>query len=431
MNRYPMKRRIVIFLVSALLIMACQPIAPAGAPSASDLTKAEVVPGVTDTEIILGTHTSLTGPVAVYSAIANATKAYFDYINATEGGVHGRKLVYLLEDDGYSPPKTVELVRKLVEQDQIFALVGGLGTPTHMQVADYLQEQGVPDLFVFTGAIEWVKDPQVRPMIFGILPNYVGEGAALGRYTAQNYAGKNLGLLYQNDDAGLDTIDGFKRAVGDALPIVAEESYVATDPDLKAQVDRLKAAGAEVIGGLVTPRLLSTAIKHARQDLGWDVPFVMSQVGLNELTMKLAGAEVLEGTVTALFTHQAYELEHPGIAKHHEIIQSYSDLEEASFLTIVGQQAAEFTVEILKRSGRDLTRAGLVKTAESLTDFQCSVCLFPANLSATDHDSTQAVVLFRAEGGKFVPFGDGISWEGTQPATFTAADLQTVPSPYQ
>ena len=108
----------------------------------------EVVPGVTDDEIVLGTHTSLTGPIAVYSLIPNTTKAYFDYINATEGGVHGRKITYLMEDDAYSPPRTVDLTRKLVEQDNIFALISGLGTPTHLQVVDYLQERGVPDLFV-------------------------------------------------------------------------------------------------------------------------------------------------------------------------------------------------------------------------------------------------------------------------------------------
>ncbi len=133
------------------------------------------VPGVTDDEIVLGTHTSLTGPIAVYSQVPNTTKAYFDFINETKGGVNGRKITYLLEDDAYSPPKAVDLVRKLVEQDQIFALLNGLGTPTHLQVVDYLQEKGVPDLFVASGAIEWVKDPAARPMVFGSLNNYVGK----------------------------------------------------------------------------------------------------------------------------------------------------------------------------------------------------------------------------------------------------------------
>ena len=158
-----------------------------------------VVPGVTDDEILLGTHTSLTGPIAVYSQIANTTKAYFDFINETKGGVNGRKIKYILEDDAYSPPKTVDLVRKLVEQDQIFALVNGLGTPTHLQVVDYLRERGVPDLFVGTGAIEWVKDPAARPNIFGSIANYVAEGVILGQYVAENFAGQKLGLMRQKE----------------------------------------------------------------------------------------------------------------------------------------------------------------------------------------------------------------------------------------
>ena len=177
----------------------------------------EVVPGVTDDEILLGTHTSLTGPIAVYSQIGNTTKAYFEYINETEGGVNGRKITYLLEDDAYSPPKTVDLVRKLVEQDQVLAVINGLGTPTHMQVVDYLQERGVPDLFVATGAIEWVKDPASRPMVFGSLPHYVAVGIMLGQHIVDNFAGQKLGLMRQNDDFGGDGIDGIRRAVGDAL----------------------------------------------------------------------------------------------------------------------------------------------------------------------------------------------------------------------
>ena len=162
----------ILFFVFSL--MACQAGPPQSGPAAPQ------VPGVTEDEIILGTHTPLTGPVAVYSVMANATKAYFDYINATEGGVYGRKITYLLEDDGYSPPKTVDVVRKLVEQDKVFAIVGGLGTPTHLQVVDYLQDEGVPDLFIGSGAIEFVKDPVARPTVFGGPAfNYVGEGLAM------------------------------------------------------------------------------------------------------------------------------------------------------------------------------------------------------------------------------------------------------------
>ena len=383
-----------------------------------------VVPGVTDDEIVLGTHTSLTGPIAVYSQIANTTKAYFDFINETKGGVNGRKIKYLLEDDAYSPPKTVDLVRKLVEQDKIFALLNGLGTPTHLQVVDYLQEQGVPDLFVATGATEWVKDPAARPMVFGSLTNYVGEGVILGQYIAENFAGQKLGLMRQNDDFGLDGITGIRQGVGDALEIVGEETHEVLDADLNAPVDRLKAAGADVIAIWATPRQFSTAIKHARLDLDWDVPFVLSTVSANEFSVVLAGPEVLEGTVSVVYLRQAWEVDDPGVAKHLEIIRQYAGIDDATTLTIYGQHIAELMEEVLKRAGKDLTRESLINAAESVSGFQCSVCLFTANMSPTDHDPVQAAFLARAEGGRWIRFGNLISYEGVLPGGMTVADLK-------
>lgn len=384
----------------------------------------EPVPGVTDDEIILGTLTSLTGPIAVYSQIPNTTLAYFDYINETKGGVNGRKIKYILEDDAYSPPKTVDLVRKLVEQDQVFAVINGLGTPTHLQVVDYLKERGVPDLFVATGAIEWVKDPAARPNIFGSINHYVAAGVILGRYINENFAGQNLGLMRQNDDFGGDGIDGIRRAVGDTLNIVGEETHEAVDADLNSQVDRLNAAGADVIAIWATPRQFSTAIKHARLDLNWDVPFILSAVSGNEFSIGLSGPEVIEGTVTVTIARQAWEVDNPGVAKHAEIIRQYAGIEAPNFLTIYGQYIGELMEEALVRAGKDLTRESLIKAVESIDGFMCSVCLIPAKMSSTDHDPIQGAFLTRAEGGRWVRFGNLISYEGTLAGTMTAADLQ-------
>lgn len=421
---------LVVLILSVLWLNGCVPVAPA-APSVADPGVAKETPGVSDSEIVIGTHTSLTGPVAVFAPIPQAAKAYFDYINATEGGVYGRKITFLLEDDGYSPPKTVELVRKLVEQDQIFALFQGLGSPTHLQVLDYLQEQGVPDLYITASAVEWIEAPTTRRMSFGGILSNVGEAAALGQHLAAEYTGKKLGLLYQNDNAGLGFVDGMKRTLGDKLPIVAEVVYEATDQDLNAQVDRLKAAGAEVIGGLITPRLLSTAIKYARLDLQWDAPFFISHVSANDFLVALGGADVIEGTVSVQYLRQAYETDHPGVAKHAEIMKSYGGMESINFLTIVGQYQAELLVETLKRAGKDLTREGLIKAAESIQNFQCSVCLFPMSMSAADHDPAQSAVFVRAEGGRWVPFGDnGVSWEDTLPQEISTENVKVVASPY-
>lgn len=401
---------------------------PTDSPDATEPSPSGDVPGVTDTEIILGTHTPLTGPVSVYSAIANATNVYFEYINDTEGGVFGRKIVYLQEDDQYSPSLTVDLVKKLVEQDGVFAIVNGLGTPTHQQVVDYLQDAGVPDLFVATGATEWTKDPAARPTVFGSIANYIAEGTALGRHIAETFPGMSLGIIFQNDDFGLDGMEGLERGIGDALEIVGRESYEVTDPDLNSQVDSLSAAGADVIAAWVTPLLMSTAIKHARLDLDWDVPFVISGVSANELTIILTGEEEIEGTVSQVALHQSYEADHPGIIKHKEI---WGDPDTISQLTLYGQFIGELVVETLKLAGENPTRESLVEAAESLSDFVCSVCLFPANMSDTDHDPAETVILARVENGQWVPFGDGISWEGILSGDLNLDSLTSVPSPYQ
>ena len=399
-------------------------------PPATEATEAPapsedaMVPGVTDDKVVLGTHAALTGPAAVYAQISGATKAYFDYVNDTKGGVNGRTIEFLIEDDSYSPPRTVDLVRKLVEQDQIFALVNGFGTSTHLQVVDYLQENGVPDLFVGTGATEWVKDPEVRPTVFGSIPNYVGEGVILGQYIAETYPGQKLGLMRQNDDFGGDGMTGVRRGVGDALEIVGEETHEVLDLDLSSQVSRLQAAGAEVIGIWATPNHFAAAIKHARLNLNWDVPFVLSIVSANELTVFLAGAEVMEGTVSLAYLSSPYELEDPDVVQHHGLVQEYMGLQGGNSLTLYGQYIGELVEEALTRAGRDLTREGLIEAVESISDFWCSVCLGPVNISPTDHDPVQSAYLVRAEGGRWVSFSELISYEGVLPGDMTVEDLE-------
>lgn len=400
--------------------------APTEPPATEAPTPSEgaMVPGVTDDEVVLGTHASLTGPAAVYSQIPRAIEAYFKYVNETKGGVHGRTIKFLIEDDSYSPPKTVDLVRKLVEQDQIFALINGFGTPTHLQVVDYLQNNGVPDLFMGTGATEWVKDPEARPMVFGSIPNYVAEGVILGQYIAETYPGQKLGLMRQNDDFGLDGLDGVRRGVGDALEIVGEESHEVLDVDLASQVNRLQAAGADVIAIWATPNHFASAIKHARLNLNWDVPFVLSIVSANELTVLLSGREVIEGTVSLAYLSSVYEPGDPGVAEHHKLMQDYMGAENGNTLTLYGQYIGELVVEALERAGRDLTREGLVEAVESISDYRCSVCLGPVNMSPTDHDPVQSAYLAQVEGGRWVRVGDLISYEGVLPGDMTVEDLE-------
>jgi len=406
----------------------------AGTAAATSAPSTGEVPGVTDTEIVIGTHQPLTGPAAAYAQIATAMKAYFDYFNDTEGGVNGRKITLLVEDDQFSPPITVEVVRRLVEQDEVFAILGGLGTATHMQVVDYLADNGVPDFFVSSGALEWVRDPEARPNVFGILPNYIGEGMVLGKYAADNYAGGKLGFIGQNDDFGEDGFEGVKRGVGDALEILPEETFESTDPDVNSQVDRLQGAGATVLVIYATPAQAPAAIKHARADLGWDVPILMSTVAANELTILVAGADNIEGVITTEALKHAYETDDPAIQTHLQIMKQYAGLDGASNLTIYGQVQAESFINVLKEAGPDLTREGIIEAAENAPTFTCSVCYFPSKYSKTDHDAAQTIVLSKAEldpeqtfGAKFVPFGDAITWEGVLPQDLTVDDLKAIP----
>ena len=406
---------------------------PGATPQAGDTT------GVTDTQILIGTHQPLTGPAAAYAQISKGMTAYFDYFNDTEGGVYGRKIKLLVEDDQYSPPITVEVVRRLVEQDKVFAILGGLGTATHMQVVDYLKDRGVPDFFVSTGALEWVKDPEARPNLFGVLPNYIAEGIVFGKYITETYPGAKVGVIGQNDDFGLDGYEGVKRGVGDDIELLPMETFESTDPDVNSQVDRLKAAGATVLVVWATPGQSPAAIKHARADLGWNVPIIISTVSASELTILVAGAKNMEGVIANEALKHAYETNDPAIQKHLEIMDKYAGIKGASNLTLYGETLAETFINVLKEAGPDLTREGLIAAAESGKPFKCTVCLFTNSMSKTDHDASQIVVLSKVEldptqafGAKWVPFVDyAYSWQGILPQDLTADNMKTVPYPEQ
>jgi len=406
---------------------------PATTPEAGDTT------GVTDTQILIGTHQPLTGPAAAYAQISKGMLAYFDYINEAEGGVYGRKIKLLVEDDAYSPPQTVEVVRRLVEQDKIFAMLGGLGTATHMQVVDYLKDRGVPDFFVSTGALEWVKDPAARPNCFGVLPNYIAEGIIFGKYITETYPGVKVGVIGQNDDFGLDGYDGVKRGLGAGIELLPLETFESTDPDVNSQVDRLKAAGAGALVIFATPGQAPAAIRHARADLGWNVPILMTTVSANELTFLVAGAQNMEGVITNEALKHAYQTDDPAIALHLANMKKYAGQDAGSNLTLYGQTLAETFINILKTAGPNLTREGAIKAAENAGPYKCSVCLFTNSMSPTDHDASQSVVLSKAEldptqtfGAKWVPFVDYFySWQGILPQDLTADNMEKLPYPEQ
>ena len=371
-------------------------------------------PGVTDTKIVFGTHMPMTGVAAVYgTSIAPAIQAYFDYVNEIRGGVHGREIRLEVGDDAYDPSQAADVVRQLVERDGVFAILNGFGTAQHSAVYRYLEENGVPDLFPATGARKFTEP--VAGTRFGYNPDYVMEGTVLGRYIAENFPGRRVGLLLQNDDFGLDGERGLRAGIGTAAEVVARETYESTTGDLGAQVTRLKGASPDVLAIYATPVPFASALVYARAVLGWDVPVVVAGAVADPAVFRLAqeaseqvGKDVVDGTITTTYLVPLTQSDHPGLQKHLEIMKSHGI--EANNFTVYGQSVAELTVEVLERVGRDLTRESLVEAAEQVQGFTCSVCEVPVTFGEDDRRGVEGVRLARAEGGQWVPFGPIISY---------------------
>jgi branched-chain amino acid transport system substrate-binding protein len=407
----------VLATTAALVLTACGEKGdkagetPGATPGATQPTT-EAVPGVTDTEILLGSHFALSqSPAAAYAVIMDGMRAYFDYVNS-QGGVYGRKIKLLIGDDHYNPADTVEVVRKLVEQDGIFAMIGSLGESTHTTVWRYLEEQGIPDLFQSSGIVKWT-DPVVSTR-FGGNPDYHTEGKMLGQYIAEHYNGKKLALLVQNDEFGVDGEAGIRMGLeGSDVEIVARETYESTQWDVTAQTQRLKNANPDVVAAYAIPPPAASMVKVAREVLDWDVPFVVTGVNVSEIFAQLAGAQNAEGMVSVVFGKQLYQTDDPGVQLHLQIMKDFGQGVAPANYTLYGQAMAEILVKGLEDAGPDLTRESLVDGLESIRDWCCTACMVPVNMSPTDHRPMEMEFYIRMENGKWIPFGDPVSFEST------------------
>jgi len=395
----------------ALLALAALPAACGSGETGSNGAS---VPGVTDTEVKFGTHLPLSqSPASAYGPLADGMRAYFEYVNAAEGGVYGRKLSLLVGDDHYTPADTVEVVRKLVEQDKVFAIVAGLGEETHSAVWKYLEERGVPDLFISSGLAKWT-DPVVKTR-FGGNPVYLQEGKMLGQYVAEHYSGKKLGLLLQNNEFGDDGEKGVRAGIaGSDVQVVAVEKYESVQWDVTAQTQRLKNAGAEVVLAYAIPPPAASLVKTAREVLNWNVPIIVTGVDATELFLQLAGAQNAEGIVSVIFGHSVYETDNPGVQRYLQNMKTYAPNAEISNITLYGYIMGELTVEGLKRAGKDLTRKSLVNALEGIRNFQCSVCLAPISFSLADHRPFEIEVYTKVVDGKWETFGEPVNFESTK-----------------
>lgn len=426
--------RLLLLLVASVMIVAvaCNDdddgtTPPATATTAADETPTDAAPddslsdipedttGITDTEILLGTHMPLSAsPASIYgNQIVPGMLAYFEYINETQGGVNGRKIRLLVGDDHYEPPETNTVVRRLVDQDGIFALLSGLGTAQHTAVFEFLKENNIPDLFTATGATLFT-DPISRTT-FGYNPNYIQEGTEIGRYIVENFPGAKVGLIIQNDDFGGDGKLGVEAGIeGSDVTIIATETYEAVNTDMTAQVQRLRNEGIDVLVGYTLPSQAANIIRTARATLEWDVPIIFTGVIADPSTIALAGgAENAAGVITTAYLTPLNVSDDPGIQKHIEIMEQFGGGTAASNLSIYGQSVAELAVEVFTRAGQDLNRRSVIAAAEQVRDFLCTVCLAPINLSPTDHRAIETLSFAIAEGSSWVLFGDLVSFEST------------------
>ncbi|MGQ9573287.1 MAG: ABC transporter substrate-binding protein [Dehalococcoidia bacterium] len=363
-------------------------------------TPAPEVPGITDTEIILGLHGPLSGTWgAAYAPVISGVKAYFNYINEEEGGVCDRKIALKVEDDQYLPSGAVEAVKKLLERDEVFAIIGSIGTAAHSAVWEDLNEKGVPDLWIMSGAHKFGSQPEKYPWSVPLLPDYYVEGTIFGKYISQSMPGKKVGILYQNDDWGKDVLNGLKNGLDpEKNKLVSEQSYELTAVSIRSQVTNLKSDGAEVVVSASTPPSSAQLIKEAHR-LGWKPQIFLDYVNSDPMMFQYVSPELMEGVITLQANKLSHWTDDPAVAEHHRIQSKYGDHPPGNF-TAVGYSAAWLTVEALRHTCDNLTRQGLMDSVHTnFRNLQGTLTMpgITTTITPTDHLATEAMMLLQAK----------------------------------
>jgi len=369
-------------------------------------------PGVTATEVKVGNTNPYSGPASAYGTIGKALGAYFKKVN-DEGGVNGRKINYITYDDSYSPPKAVEMIRKLVEQDEVALLFQTLGTPTNSAVHKYMNQQKVPHLFVATGATKW-NDPKNYPWTMGFQPNYQTEGRIYAAYILKNFPDAKIGVLYQNDDYGKDYRKGLHDGLGEAAKkmIVLEQTYEVTDPTIDSQIVNLKNSGATVFFNVTIPKFAVQAIKKAH-DIGWKPAHFLNNVSSSLATvLKPAGLEASKGLITALYMKEITDPQWRNDKGFQDWVawmkKYYPEGALDDQANAYAYIAAQAMTQVLKQCGNDLSRENILKQAANLKNVEFSLLLpgIKVNTSPTDHAPIEQEQLAKFDGERWVLFGE-------------------------
>ncbi len=371
--------------------------------------------GATDTEIKIGNIMPYSGPASAYGVIGKTEAAYFKKINA-EGGINGRKINFISYDDGYSPPKTVEQARKLVESDEVLLIFNSLGTPPNSAIHKYMNAKKVPQLFVATGATKW-NDPKDFPWTMGWQPSYQSETQIYAKYILKEKPSAKIAVLYQNDDYGKDYLKGLKDGLGAkaASMIVAEESYETTEPSVDGHIVKLKSSGADIFVNISTPKFAAQAIKKMAE-IGWKPLHFLNNVSASVgSVIKPAGFENAQGIISAAYLKDPSDPQWDNDAGMKEFLTFLEkDFPEGNKLdasVVVGFGVTQTLIQVLKQCGDNLTRENIMKQAANLKDFRTNVLLpgIKINTSATDFAPISQLQLMKFTGERWVLFGDIIS----------------------
>jgi branched-chain amino acid transport system substrate-binding protein len=385
------------------------------ATSSGALAQKKYDTGASDTEIKIGNIMPYSGPASAYGVIGKTEEAYFRKINA-EGGINGRKINFISYDDAYSPPKTVEQARKLVESDEVLLVFNPLGTPPNSAIQKYLNSKKVPQLFVATGATKW-NDPKDFPWTMGWQPNYQSESQIYAKYILKNKPDAKIAILYQNDDYGKDYVKGLKDGLGAkaASMIVVEESYEVSQPTIDSNIVKLKSLNADVFFNVTTPKFAAQSIKKMAE-IGWKPLHILNNVSASiGSTMKPAGFENSQDIISSAYFKDPTDAQwknDPGMKAWNEFLDKYyPEANRADGAVMYGYNVAQGLVHVLKACGDDLTRANVMKQAASIKNLELGGLLpgVKVNTSPTDFAPISQLQLMKFKGETWELFGDIIS----------------------
>ncbi|MCC8961003.1 ABC transporter substrate-binding protein [Bradyrhizobium sp. Pear76] len=362
------------------------------------------------TEIVIGNIDAYSGPAAVYSSIGRTPGGYFKMINE-QGGINGRMIKYITYDDAYSPAKTVEQARKLVEGDEIDVLFSPLGAPTNAAIMKYMNQKKVPHLFIASGATKF-GDYKNFPYTMGFMPCYQIEGRTFAQHVLATQPDAKIGIIYQNDDFGRDVLKGFKDGLGaKTSSIVAELSYETSDPTIDSQVVRCKSAGATVFMSMTTPKFAAQGIKKIAE-LNWQpTHYIGNNASSAGSTLKAAGFDISKGIISSAYMKDPVDATwdgDPAVVKWRAFLDKYDPAAAKNDIyAATAYVVSQVMVQVLKQCGDDVSSESIIKQAANLKDFESDLLLsgIKVNTSPTDYYPLEQLQLVRFNGERYEILG--------------------------